>query len=534
MSGLANGFYNLFKQGGKRIGKAIDNFWLDAEARKAISDEVEKKFQPFIDRANKAESRRATNITELDKKLTESKKALQDAQDKWKQDYDSALADARNQRQTEIDDYNKELQGYQGARNAASIDRQNILNQLSDSETIHDPYKTIYTDVNTGDRYILNRFTNKYVNITRIFNSKNSTSRDIQKLSKSIQGFEDRLFDKKSSNKLINVFDDTDKNAYDKYTEFNKYLKIKEGQNSALLRDFRDADNKFTKADTDLTSWQNTNKRPTDWDDTPNSNDLKQFESIFTSKNGNLPSEYSFNGQTYTKEADLDKAYQEALKAKQTRKDLYSKVASGYVSKRDKEIAKRIQDAKDMEKAKLTLKAGAGAGALLAGAAAMYGGDDTDNTDNTDNIDNTNYGEPDPDFNVENIPEGQAQLKSDTASINTGFDPDKADALASAAYDQGVEDGSSARSSGDLVNSIAAATGGHTIDDRLFELIKAMQDPYKADAVANYIYSRHGDDPEVQRLGWRGWLNKYYGDSLRSKMNIDPSGYKGMHVSGGL
>ena len=42
------------------------------------------------------------------------------------------------------------------------------------------------------------------------------------------------------------------------------------------------------------------------------------------------------------------------------------------------------------------------------------------------------------------------------------------------------------------------------------------------------------DDPEVQRLGWRGWLNKYYGDSLRSKMNIDPSGYKGMHVSGGL
>ena len=159
---------------------------------------------------------------------------------------------------------------------------------------------------------------------------------------------------------------------------------------------------------------------------------------------------------------------------------------------------------------------------------------DTDNTDNIDTTDNTNYGEPDPDFNVENIPEGQVPLKSDTESINTDFDPDKADALASAAYDQGVEDGNSARSSGDLVNSIAAATGGHTIDDRLFELIKAMQDPYKADAVANYIYSRHGDDPEVQRLGWRGWLNKYYGDSLRSRMNIDPSGYKGMHVSGGL
>ena len=71
------------------------------------------------------------------------------------------------------------------------------------------------------------------------------------------------------------------------------------------------------------------------------------------------------------------------------------------------------------------------------------------------------------------------------------------------------------------------------MEDRLYELIKAMKDPYKADAIANYIYSRHGNDPEVQNLGWRGWLNKYYGDSLR-KINIDPSGYKGMHISGGL
>lgn len=171
----------------------------------------------------------------------------------------------------------------------------------------------------------------------------------------------------------------------------------------------------------------------------------------------------------------------------------------------------------------------------------MYGGH---GTDNPDNIDNTNNGEPDSNFNVKNLPEVQAQLndeqQSDTASINTGFDPDKADALASASalarasYDEGVEDGNSIASSDDLGNRIAASTGGHTIDDKLFELIKAMQDPYKADAVANYIYSRHGDNPELQRLGWRAWLNKYYGDSLRSMMNIDPSGYKGMHISGGL
>ena len=528
MSGLSNGLVNLFKSWGKGIGKAADNFLLDAEARKAISDEVEKKFQPFIDRANRAESRRATNITELGKKLTESKKALQDAKDKWQQDYDAALATAKNQRQAEIDNFDKQLQGYQGVSDAASRDRQSILDQLRDSETIHDPYRTIYTDVNTNEKYILNRLTGKYDNITKFYKSKNSTPRDIKNLSRSIQDFEDRLFDKKSGNKLINVFDETDRNAYGQFGTFNSYLKMREGQNSALLRDFKDADNQFTKATNDLKTWSNNNTRPSAWDDTV---DLKPFKAGYEQTNGKLPKEYSFNGQNYGKEKDLDKAYQDALSAEQTRQDLYSKVASRYVSKRDAEIAKRIQDAKDMKKAKLALGAGVGAGALAAGAAALYGGDDTDNTDNidnTNNTDNTYTGEPDPDINIENTPEGKAAIIGKPL-VDTDFDPDKADALARAAYDQGVEDSNSLRSS-----DIAAATGGHTIDDRLFELIKAMKDPYKADAIANYIYSRHGDDPEVQRLGWRGWLNKYYGDSLRSKMNIDPSSYKGMHISGGL
>lgn len=166
----------------------------------------------------------------------------------------------------------------------------------------------------------------------------------------------------------------------------------------------------------------------------------------------------------------------------------------------------------------------------------MYGGDDTDNTDNTNtninNTNNTDNGEPDPDFNVENIP-GAKDLINDRQP-DTGFDPDKANALASASYAKGVEDGNSIASSDDLGNRIAASTGGHTIDDELYKLLKDMQDPYKADAVANYIYSKHGNNSEVQRLGWRGWLNKYYGDALRSIMNIDPSGYKGMHISGGL
>ena len=523
MSGLGRGLSLLFQAGRKRIGNAIDNFWLDAEAQKAISDEVVKKFQPFIDRANRAESRRANNITELDKKLTESEKALQDAKNKWQQDYDAALADAKNQRQTEISDYDAKLQGYQDALNAAQAGRQDILDQLSDQEAKFDQLRTLFIDVNTGDRYIFNPRAGKYDKLETYYQGLNPKAQ--RKLTSKIQNYETRLFDPTSGNKVINAFDNYGSNGYKGKIEFDNYLQRLEGQNAAAIRN---ANRQIKQATDDLSNWKNNNSKPVDWDDVKDSN---AFKKTYEQTKGKLPKEYSFNGQTYSKKSELDKAYQDALSAEQTRKDLYSRVASGYVSKRDAEIAKRIQDAKDIKKAKLTLGTGAGAGALFAGAAALYGGDDTDNTDNTDN---TNYGEPDPDFNVENTPEGQAPLKSDTASINTDFDPDKADALASAAYDQGVEDGNAARSSGDLVNSIAAATGGHTIDDRLFELIKAMQDPYKADAIANYIYSRHGDDPEVQRLGWRGWLNKYYGDSLRSRMNIDPSGYKGMHVSGGL
>ena len=531
MSGLSSGLVNLFKAGRKRFGNAIDNFLVDADAKKAIEDEVISKFKPEIERFIRSKTKRADTIKELGDKLNESKANWQKAQDQWKQDYDAALADAKNQRQAEIDNYDTQLQGYRDALDTASRDRQSVLDQLSDQEAIHDPYRTIYTDVNTGYKYILNRFTNEYDNITKYYKSKNSTSRDIQKLTKLTQGFEDRLFDKKLGNKLINVFDETDKNNYRNYGAFNSYLKTREGQNSALLRNFRDADNQYTKANNDLTNWQNVNTKPSAWDDTPNSNDLKQFKTNYKKINSK-PNGYSFNGQTYSKEADLDKAYRDALSAEQARQDLYSKVASRYVSKRDAEIATRIQDAKDIKKAKLALGAVTGAGALAAGAAAMYGGDDTDNTDNIDNInnidntDNTYTGEPDPDLNIENTPEGKAAVNGKPL-VNADFDPDKADALARAAYDQGVEDSNSLRSS-DIVTA-----DGQSIDDGLFELLKAMKDPYKADAIANYIYSRHGDDPEVQRLGWRGWLNRY-GDSLRSKMNIDPSSYKGMHISGGL
>lgn len=522
MGGLSNGLAQLFKQGRKRIGNAIDNFWVDAEARKAISDEVRNKFKPFIENAHAGESKRATNIKDLGDKVTESKANWQKAQDKWKQDYDAALADAKNQRQTEIDNYNTQLQVYQDAVDNANASKQGILDQLYDSEINFIPSKTLYTDVNTGDSYIFDRLTNKYINLTNFYKSKSSTSKDIKNLRKYIQGFDERLFDAKSK-KVINAFDPSNQGYRGKNNVFDNYYLTKiSTQNTAL----RDADRQISKANAQLNAWKGKSA--------PSALDEQTFKTDYEKTNGSLPSEYSFNGQTYSKESDLIDAYNKALKHEKALQASSHKNALNYTSQQNAEIAKRIQDAKDIKKAKLALGAVTGAGALAAGAAAMYGGDDTDNTDNidnTDNTDNTYNGESDPDFNVEK--EGKAIL-NDKQRLDTDFNPDKADALASAAYNQGVEDGSSARSSGDLVNSIAAATGGHTMDDRLFELIKAMKDPYKADAIANYIYSRHGDDPEVQRLGWRGWLNKYYGDSLRSKMNIDPSSYKGMHISGGL
>lgn len=515
--GLGNGLVGLFKQWGKGIGNAADHVWLREEAQKAIRDEIEKKFQPMIERAQRYESKRATNIKDLDAKLNQSKQKLADDKQAWQDKYDNALADAKTKRQADINDYDTKLQGYNDALDNAKAGKQSILDQLYDSEAHYDPSRTMFTDVNTGENYIFDPFKGGYRSLN------NLTKKEGKKFRNNYGNFDTRLFDGKSG-KVINVFDESNINTYQgKNNIFDNYYSNRISTQNAALRD---ADNQIKQANSNLTNWTVNNSQPQAWNDNV---DLKPFKTDFKKNNGAKPTEYSFNGTKYRSESNLDKAYKEALAHEQSRKDLADKVASGYVSKRDAEIAQRIQDAKDINKAKVALGGTLGAGALYAGARAMYGGDNTDNTDTIDNV------RPDPNFNIKNTPEVQAQLNDeqqpDTAPINTGFDPDKADALAAAAYDKGVEDGNSIESSGDLGNNIAAKTGGHTIDDGLFELLKAMENPYKADAIADYIYSRYGNDPDVQRLGWRGWLNKYYGDSLRSNMNIDPSGYNGMHIA---
>ena len=517
MSSLGKGLVGLFKQWGKGIGKAADNLLLNADARKAISDEVISKYKPRIELARKAGSRRADNIKDLDTKLTESKKALTDAQKDWQAKYDSALADAKNQRQTDIDKYNAQSKKYDDALADANASRQSIFDKLADDEDNYDQFHTIFTDVNTGERFIYNNLSGERVSLTKAY--KRATPKEVRNLNKALQGYDNRLYDSKSD-KVINAFDEYNKNTYQGKDIFDRYYSNKISTHNA---DIRDAEKQIQQAYNDQVNWTANNRNPPQaWDDSVE----RQFTRDF--KKNNAKPTYSFNGQNYSKESELEKAYKDALAREQKRQDLYSKTASGYVSKRDAEIAQRIQDAKDMKKAKLFLGGTLGAGALYAGAKAMYGGDDTDNSETPDNIDttdNTYTGEPDPELKAEKTLDGKDALNGRPLKIDANFNPDKAAAvLAKGAYDQGVEDGNSIESSDD-----------HIIDDDgLYELLKAMEDPHKADAVANYIYSKHGDDLEVQNLGWRGWLNKYYGDLLRSRMNLDPSSYKGMHISGGL
>lgn len=529
MSGLGSGLAQLFKTGRKRIGKAIDNYLVGgADARKAINDEVRSKFQPMIEQARNAESKRADNIKDLGDKLNESKANWQKARDKWRQDRDNALADAKAQRQTDIDNYNAQSKVYSDALTNAKAGRDDILTQLRASEAQYDPSRTLFTDVKTGENYIFDPFSG--------YKSLNSlTKKEKKYFKKNYQNFDNRLIDidPKSNNfKVINAFDESTRKTYGGYDAFNNYYPTKISAQDAVA--LSNAEKQITQAKGDFKNWKMNNSRPTAWDDTV---DLQPFKQNFKSKYGSIPDEYNFNGQIYKNAADLDQAYNKALAHEQALQNGFSKSALKHISDRNAEIAKRIQDAKDIKKAKLFLGGTLGtlgAGALYAGAKAMYGGDDTDNTDNIDTTDNTYTGEPDPELKAENTPDGKAALNGRPLKIDADFNPDEAAAvLASGAYDQGAEDSNSIESSDDLGNDIGASTRGHTMEDRLYELIKAMKDPYKADAIANYIYSRHGNDPEVQNLGWRGWLNKYYGDSLR-KINIDPSGYKGMHVSGGL
>lgn len=519
--GLGSGLVNLFKSWGKGIGNAADHVWLGADAQKAIRDEVTKKFQPKIDLAHRAESRRANNIKDLGDKVNQSKKDLADAKKDWQDKYDNALADAKNQRQVDIDNYNAQSKKYNDALANANANRQSIFDKLSDDEDNYDRFHTIFTDVNTGERFILNHFTGQRESLTKVY--KRSTPKQIRDLSKTLQGYENRLYDSKSD-KVINVFDESNINTYQgKNNIFDSYYSNKISTHNA---DIRDADNQIKQAQGNLTNWKANNQQPQAWDNSVE----KQFTKDFN-KNNAKPT-YSFNGQNYSKEADLNKAYKDAIAHEQNRQNLSSNVASGYVSKRDAEIAQRIQDAKDMNKAKVALGLGT-AGALAGATYAAFSGDDNSNT------------KPVSPTVTPQTTEGietQFEHPAETDSISGISHRDQEAALADMAFKAASESDDTpaethpetpelAELSADDIHTNEGIGTRRSMNEGLFSVIKALQDPHQANAVADYIYSRYGNDPELQQLGWRAWLNKYYGDALRSQMNLDASGYNGMHIA---
>lgn len=521
--GLGRGLVSLFKQWGKGIGNAADHVWLGADAQKAIRDEVEKKYKPKIDIAHTAESKRADNIKDLGDKLTQSKKELADAQKAWQDNYDNALADAKNKRQTDIGDYNAQLKTYNDALDNAKASRQSILDQLRNSEVIYDPSRTLFTDVTTGDKYLYDQITGQYRNITKEYQTLSPTKQ--QRLKKFIQGFDNRLLDSKS-NKVINAFDDSNIQKYAGNKQwFDDYSNRIKAQNVA----FRDAENQIKQAQGDLSKWKSNNSQPLAWNDNA---DLTLFKKDFMSNNGAKPTEYSFNGQNYSKESDLDNAYKDALDSEQRMQTLFRGSASRYTSKRDKEIAQRIQDAKDINKAKVALGLGT-AGALAGATYAAFSGDD--------NSDTKPVSPTVTPQTTEDI-ETQFEHPAETDSIS-GISPrDQEAALADMAFKAASESDDTpaethpetpelAELSADDIHTNEGIGTRRSMNEGLFSVIKALQDPHQANAVADYIYSRYGNDPELQQLGWRAWLNKYYGDALRSQMNLDASGYNGMHIA---
>lgn len=521
--GIVNGLKQLLKSAKNSTKNGLDHFWLREEGQKAIRDEVTQKFQPKIDLARKAESKRAENIKDLDAKLTQSKEDLANAQKDWQAKYDAALTGAKNQKQADIADYNKQLQEYKDALANAKAGKRSILDQLRGSEANYNRYNTIFTDVKTGKNYILDPFNGGYRSLDSL------TKKEKKRFPKNFENFDNRLidFNTSSSGRVINAFDESNKKLYKGNSIFDNYYPNRiSTQDAAALRD---ADNQIKQADANLKGWQSNNSLPSAWNDNV---DLKQFIVDFNKNNGPKPTGYSFNGQNYKSQSDLDNAYKEALASEKRMQSLFSGSASRYASKRDAEIAQRIQDAKDMNKAKVALGLGT-AGALAGATYAAFSGDDNSNT------------KPASPTVTPQTTEGietQFEHPAETDSIS-GISPrDQEATLADMAFKAASESDDTpaethpetpelAELSADDIHTNEGIGTRRSMNEGLFSVIKALQDPHQANAVADYIYSRYGNDPELQQLGWRAWLNKYYGDALRSQMNLDASGYNGMHIA---
>ena len=510
--GIVNGLKQLLKSAKNSTKNSLDHFWLGEEGQKAIRDEVEKKYKDSLSRVQTVKDAKAANIKELDDKYKASIDELQKKQETWNTNYNSARDSKKQEMDKALADWNKNSSDIKSNLTQARKEREDYINNYM-SDLNYD--NTVFIDT-SGKSFIIDPLNN----FTRIPVDKKWLNKH-------------KSYDTKfigNDGKLINLFDDNSVNSFTQALTpnsqlFNYIISKKNSVRNA--KEYKQLDDAVQNLETEEAKYATAG--------TPKTFDEAQFAKDYEKINGSMPTGYEFNGKFYKDQAGLDSSYNSAIKSLKDRRGDLNKRYSAVENKRDAEIAQRIQDAKDINKAKVALGLGT-AGALAGATYAAFSGDDNSNT------------KPASPTVTPQTTEGietQFEHPAETDSIS-GISPrDQEAALADMAFKAASESDDTpaethletpelAELSADDIHTNEGIGTRRSMNEGLFSVIKALQDPHQANAVADYIYSRYGNDPELQQLGWRAWLNKYYGDALKSQMNLDASGYNGMHVSGGL
>lgn len=509
--GIVNGLKQLLKSAKNSTKNGLDHVWLGEEGQKAIRDEIEKRYKDSLSRVQTVKDAKAANIKELDDKYKASIDELQKKQDVWNTNYNSARDSKKQEMDKALADWNKQGSDIKSNLTQARKEREDYINNYM-SDLNYD--NTVFIDT-SGRSFRIDPMNN--------FNRIPVDSKWLNK---------HKSYDTKfigNDGKLVNLFDD---NSVDSFTGalapnsplFNYIISKKNSLRNA--KEYKQLDDAVQNLETEEAKYATAG--------TPKTFDENQFAKDYEKINGGMPTDYEFNGKSYKDQAGLDSSYNSAIKSLKDRNRDLNKRYSALESKRDAEIAQSIQDAKDINKAKVALGLGT-AGALAGATYAAFSGDNNSNTKPASLTVTPQT--------TEGI-ETQFEHPAETDSIS-GISPrDQEAALAGMALAAKAASESNdtpaethpetpelAELSADDIHTNEGIGTRRSMNEGLFSVIKALQDPHQANAVADYIYSRYGNDPELQQLGWRAWLNKYYGDALRSQMNLDASGYNGMHIA---
>lgn len=507
--GIVNGLKQIWKATKNNTKNGLDHFWLREEGQKAIRDEVEKKYKDSLSRVQTVKDAKAANIKELDDKYKASIDELQKKQDTWNTNYNSARDSKKQEMDKALADWNRKGNDIKSNLTQAKKDKNDYINNYM-SNLDYD--NTVFIDT-SGRLFRIDPISNfKEIPVDQKWLNKHKPY-DTQFIG--------------NDGKLVNLFDDNSVQSFTKALSPNSHVLnyiISKKNSVRNTKEYKQLDDAVQKLETDDAQYKAASS--------PEQFDESKFKIEYQKTNGSMPNSYEFNGASYTNQTGLDSAHDSAIQLLKGRSRDLNKRYSALESKRDAEIAQRIQDAKDINKAKVALGLGT-AGALAGATYAAFSGDDNSNTKPVSPIVTPQT--------TEGI-ETQFEHPAETDSIS-GISPrDQEAALADMAFKAASEsDDTSAEThpetpelaelSADDIHTNEGIGTRRSMNEGLFSVIKALQDPHQANAVADYIYSRYGNDPELQQLGWRAWLNKYYGDALRSQMNLDASGYNGMHIA---